>query len=336
MNLAGRAFPTALILAIAPLPVAAQTASVLLAEGLRAYQGLDFAAAAQLLRRALDPADSVPLAPQDRPGALMYLGAADLLREDRDQAVGTFRTLLLTNPRYRPDSLVFPPKITQVFAEVLQTTKAVGLTAPPEVRFSAGEGGVDVHVYATSRHSIEARVSSPRGSPVATLFQGEITDSVTLSWNGLDSTGQLVPAGTYRLVVTSLLVPHQVLRYVSLPLDLSTPPVDTIPWPSAPPPERSQWDLRFLVPGGVLGTALALPAALGAGGAKGLRISAGLLVAAAGVIAGRPHASAPDRQAQADWGGRLRAARQENQRRRARQGIVIRCGKPDAGEGAPQ
>ncbi|HXZ74989.1 MAG TPA: hypothetical protein VEH31_29540, partial [Streptosporangiaceae bacterium] len=315
MNLARRAFPTVLILAIVPFPAAAQTASLLFTEGLRAYQGLDFAAAAQLLRRSLDPEDSVPLAPPDRLRALMYLGTADLLRENRDQAVATFRTLLLTDPRYRPDSLVFSPKITRVFAEVLETTKAVGLAGPPEARFPAGEGGLDVRAYATSRHSIEARVSSALGNPVATVFRGEITDSVTLAWNGLDSTGHAVPPGSYRLVVTSSLVPDQVLRYVTLPLEVSTPPVDTLRWPTSPQPTRSEWDRRFLVPGGLLGTALAVPAALGAGGARGLRVGAGLVVAAAGVIAGRPHASTPDRQAQAEWRARLRTARQENQRR---------------------
>ena len=336
MNLAGRAFSTALILAIAPLPAAAQTANVLLAEGLRAYQGLDFAAAAELLHRSLEPEDSVPLAPPDRLRALMYLGAADLLRENRDHAVATFRTLLLTDPRYRPDSLVFSPKITQVFAGVLETIKAVGLAAPPEARFPAGEGSLDVRAYATSRHSIEALVSSARGNAVVTLYRGEITDSLTLAWNGLDSTGRTLPSGPYRLVVTSSLAPDQALRYVSLPLELSTTPVDTLPWPAAPLPARSRWDLRFLVPGGLLGTALALPAALGAGGAKGLRISAGLVVATAAVIAGRPHASAPDRQAQSEWRGQMRATRQENQRRRAHPEIVIRCGRADPREGAPQ
>ena len=335
MKPASRTLWICLLLALPTRPSAAQDASLLLAEGLRAYQGLDFAAATQLLRRSLDTADLAPLASPDRLQALMYLGAANLLQEDRDQAVATFRTLLLADPRYRPDSLVFAPKITQVFAEVLQTTKAVGLAAPAEARFPAGEDGLNVRAYATSRHSIVAWVSSARGSPIATLFRGEITDSATLSWNGLDSAGRAVPAGPYRLVVTSSLAPGQVLRHVSIPLELSLLAADTLRWPAAPQPGRSRWDLRWLVPGGVLGAGLVVPAALGAGGARGFRIGLGLSVATAAIVAGRPRASAPDRRAQAEWRGRLRAAQQENQRRRAQPPIVIRCGKPDSGEGAP-
>lgn len=336
MKTTDRALWTAVILTLAPIASAAQDANVLLTEGLRAYQDLDFAAAVQLLRRSLDPADTGALTRPDRLRALMYLGAAHLFREDRDQAVVTFRHLLLADARYRPDSLVFPPKVTQVFGEVLQTTKAVALAAPPEVRFPAGEQGFLVRAYATSRQTIEAGVASARGRAIATLFRGEISDSVTLSWNGLDSAGRAVPAGAYQLVIASSLVPGRVLRRVSLPLAVSIPSVDTVPWPPAPQAGRSGWDLRFLIPGAALGAALAVPAALGAGGAQGFRIAAGVSVTTAGIIAGRPRASAPDRQAEAEWRTGVRAARQENQHRRARPEMVIQSGKPEQREGAGQ
>ncbi len=177
---------------------------MLLSEGIRAYTDLDFAAAAQLLRRALDPADSARLSPSDRLRALMYLGAANVFREDHDEAVAVFRTLVLADPRLRPDSLVFPPRVAQTFAEVLQTTKAVGLVAPEEARFPAGSQGLAVRAYATSRHRIEAQVTAARGNAVATLYRGPIADSVTLAWDGLDSTGTRVAPGRYDLIVTSL------------------------------------------------------------------------------------------------------------------------------------
>ncbi len=336
MSPPGRLYWTALVLLLTPTPAAGQAASVLLSEGLRAYADLDFAAAAQLLRRALEPAEATALAPPDRLRALMYLGAADLFRDDRDQAVTAFRTLVLADPRFRPDNLVFPPKVTQAFDEVLQTTKAVGLAAPAETRFPAGADGLVVHAYATSRHRIDARVRSARGGAIATLYRGPITDSVALSWNGLDSAGTVVAPGHYDLLVTSSLAPDQVLRSVRLPLDLSARPVDTLPWPQAPQRQRFGWDLRFLVPGAVLGAGLAIPAALGVGGAKGARIAVGLVLGTIGVLGAMPHASAPPARAEAEWRTRLRAAQQENQRRRNRPEIVIRTGPPEPREGPPR
>lgn len=337
MKPAGPSLWTALVLAVVvSRSAAAQDANLLLTEGLRAYQGLDFDAAAQLLRRALDPGDSAALTPPERLRALMYLGAANLFREDRDQAVATFRTLLLTDPRYRPDSLVFPPRITQAFSEVLQTTKAVGLATAAEARFAVGDGALQMRAYATSRHNIEATVRSARGIVVATLYRGEITDSLTLSWNGRDSSGRSVAGGAYRLIVTSSVTPDQILRYVNIPLDVSVARADTLPWPTAPQAPPSRWNPAFLVPAGLLGTALTLPAALGAGGGKGIRIALGITVAAAGVFAGRPRVSTPSRRAQAEWRARLRATRQENQRRRGRLELMVRTGAPETREGPPQ
>lgn len=336
MNPPGRWYRTALLLLLLPAPAAAQAANVLLAEGLRAYTGLDFAAAAQLLRRALEPTDRVALAPADRLRALMYLGAANVFRDERDQAVAAFRTLVLADPRFRPDSLVFPPRISQAFSEVLQTTKAVGLVAPPEARFAAGSKGLEVHAYATSRHRIEARLTSQRGGTVATLYRGQIADSVTLSWNGLDSTGTAVAPGRYDLVVSSSLAPDQILRSVRLPLEISLHPTDTLPWPERPPRPPRRWDSRFLVPGAVLGVGFALPAALGVGGARTARITLGVAFGTIGLVGGWPRSPAVTTSAAAEWRSRLRAARQENQRRRNRPAIVIRTGTPEPREGPPE
>ena len=142
MTALGRVCRTALLLSLTSVPVGAQTENVLLTEGIRAYRDLEFAAAAQLLRRALEPTDAAGLSPADRLRALMYLGAAGIFREERDHAAATFRTLVLADPRFRPDSLVFPPRVTQVFDEVLQTTKAVALEAPQEARLPARAPGV--------------------------------------------------------------------------------------------------------------------------------------------------------------------------------------------------
>lgn len=329
----GRLVRTALLLlSLTPATAPAQTASVLLSEGIRAYRDLEFAAAAQLLRRALEPADARGLSPADRSRALMYLGAAEVFNQSRDQAVSTFRILVLADPRFRPDSLVFPPRVTEAFDEVLQTTKTVALVAPREAHFRPGEEGMAVRAYATSRHYIDARITSPQGDAIAILHQGQVTDSLVLAWNGLDSAGAVVPAGRYTMVVTSSLVPNQVLRSVRLPLNVALGAVDTLPWPAAPPPAADGWDLRFVVPGAVLGAGLAVPAALDAGGAKGVRITLGVAVATLGIVVGRRRPSRAA-TANADWKARVAATQQENQRRRARLEMVIRAGPLEFREG---
>lgn len=333
MTRLGRLLRTALLLSFTPVAAAAQTANVLLTEGIRAYRDLEFAAAAQLLRRALEPTDSRGLPPADRLRALMYLGAAGIFREERDQAAATFRTLVLADPRFRPDSLVFPPRVTQVFDEVLQTTKAIALTAPREARLRAGDEGFALRAYATSRHRIEARITSAQGAAIATLYRGQITDSVVLAWNGLDSAGTVVPQGRYSVVVASSLAPDQILRSVRLPLDISVRAVDTLPWPPAPAVPGATWDLRFLVPGAVLGAGFAVPAALGVGGAKGARITLGLTFGTIGIIGGRRPAAGPAAGADAEWRARVATVRQENQRRRNRPEMVIRTGPPEFREG---
>ena len=333
MTLQGHFCRTALFVSLMPVAAAAQRADVLLTEGIRAYRDLKFAAAAQLLRRALEAADTGGPSPADRSRALMYLGAAEVFAEERDHAVAAFRTLVLADPRFRPDSLVFPPRVTRVYDEVLQTTKAIALAAPREARLRAGDGQFTVHAYATSRHRIEARITSVEGHPVATLHRGPVADSVVLSWNGLDSAGSVVPAGRYTVVVTSSLTPDQDLRSVRLPLQVTHRSADTLAWPDAPAGTGGRWDARLLVPGAVLGAALIVPAVLGAGGAKGTRIGLGVAVGTVGIIGGRRPASGPSAVADADWRARVATVREENRRRRTAPELVIRTGPPEFREG---
>ncbi len=316
-----------------PIAASAQGTNVLLSEGIKAYRDLQFAAAAELLQRALDGTGRRALLPAERLRALMFLGATQEFRDDRNGALATFRTLVLTDPRFRPDSLVFPPRVTRIYADVLGTTKAVALLAPPEARIAAGTESFTVGAYATSRQDIDARVTLSDGVPVATLYHGTITDSLTLSWNGLDSAGTIVPAGRYQLVVVSLLGPDQILRSVRLPLEVSVPSLDTIPWPRAPARSPSRWDLRFLVPGAVLGAGFAVPALLG-GGARGARFTLGLAFGTIGVVGGHAGNKASSGMTRAEWRRRAAAVQQANARRRGKIEMVIRTGVPQRSEGA--
>jgi hypothetical protein len=315
---------TMFILAATPAALRAQ-ANVLFSEGIKAYQGLDFAAAAQLLRRALDTDGS--LSPADRHRAFMYLGAASVFRDEHSNAVDAFRTLVVADPRFRPDTLIFPPRVTEVYSEVLQTTKAVALLAPAATQFRARDETFTVRAYATSPHQIRARIETRDGALLAELYSGRIADSVTLTWNGLDTAGAVPATGSYRLVVTSLVTPDQALRSVSLPLDVRVEPPDTLPWPAASEVPRSGWDARFLVSGLVLGAGFAVPAALGAGGWRGPRIALGLAFGAAGLIGAARGAGHASPAAEAAWRNRLATVRAENARRREPM-ITLHTGAP--------
>src|SRR5437016_7232256 len=81
----------------------AQAASELLGQGVRAYQSLEYDAAAALLQQSLGRDATTGLADSLRARALTYLAATELFRQQRDSAVAAFRQLVMLNPRYRPD-----------------------------------------------------------------------------------------------------------------------------------------------------------------------------------------------------------------------------------------
>ena len=120
---------TALVAAATPRGLHAQAADELLAQGVRAYQGLEYDAAAGLLRRSLGLTGERPLVDSGRVRAYMYLGATEIFRGRRDSALTAFRRLVLLDPRYRTDQLVFPPEVTNTFDAVRRAVPAVTASA---------------------------------------------------------------------------------------------------------------------------------------------------------------------------------------------------------------
>ncbi|HEX9580325.1 MAG TPA: hypothetical protein VF970_04390 [Gemmatimonadales bacterium] len=323
-----RAAAALFLLVQAPPTAAQQTGRVLLAEGFAAYRDLEFAAAGRLIRRALEAQDRPPIAGAERASALMYLGASELLLGNRDRAVEVFRDLVLDNPTFRPDSLVFPPRIAVVFEETAHSTKGVAVTLPPEHRFAPGDSGFPITITVTSPHLVIATIVSPRGAPVRRLHDGTVADSIRLWWSGAGPTGTMAPAGHYRLEVVSLVTAESALRMVRVPIELSISPADTIPWPERPVPTVRQPDLRFLLPGLAAGLVLALPPLLGTVDGEGTRITLGAAVAAIGLAASLRTSRIPSAADQRAWAGTLASVREENTRRRVRAPVLVRVGTP--------
>lgn len=278
---------------ISPRELPGQASSATVAQAVRAYDDLEFDAAAGLLRRALGAQGKDALLPADRDRALMYLAATELLRENRDSARAAARRLVLTNPRFRPDDLVFPPQVLQLYAEVRRTTLVVTGMAPADTEFRPGVEALAVRLYPSAEHNVSAALVTPDGSVLRTLYRGPISDSLVVHWDGLDSTGTRLSGGRYAIMVSSFERGGggRVVRFLRLPLEVLQVTTDTL-LPPPPPadtllrPERQPVSpaLRVLAPGVVTGAAIAvLPQMMG----ENVEPSSGrLVVGGAAIVVG--------------------------------------------------
>lgn len=324
----------------------AQSSGDLFAQGLRAYRNLEFEVAAGLLRREAARLVATGAPATDRAKALVYLGAADLFRGRRDSAAAVFRRLIVLDPRYRPDQLVFPPDVTAVFENVRQATKTVLLVpSSPDTVITPGAGSWSAWLIASSFHTVEVTLRYEDGGPFRRLYDGPIGDSLNLRWDGLDPAGAPPAISRLLLRIASRSPTGQVTSIVQVPLALRANRLDTLPWPAPPAeslflPERatSRTAMRALAGGMLLsGAVVALPAVVG-----GRETSSGPRVAVAGTLGlaglvgfiahrpGRPlraniHAN---QERRAPWQQRLAAVKAENVRRAGDISLAIRTGEP--------
>ena len=325
---------------------AAQAAGSPFAEGIRAYQNLDFDQAATLLRRDLARASSAASSASERAQGLVYLGAADLFRGRRDSAVAVFRRLVQLDPRFRPDRLVFPPEVTGVFDSVRVDTRAVVLVTPPDTQISAGTGAFTFWVVASAFQTVEVTLRYQDGAPFRTLYAGPMGDSLHVQWDGLDAAGQLPPVSRVLLRVASRAPTGELTGIVQLPLDVRIVHVDTLPWPKPPAtavflPERSDSRpaLRALLGGLLLATTVAaLPSVVGGDRPSGSRLIVAGTVGFAGAVGyvlhrpGRPLAAniQANQALRARWQQSVAAAKAENVRRRDDVHLAVHAGEPTA------
>jgi hypothetical protein len=325
-------------------PAHAQSAPDVLARGIGAYNDLSLEDAAPLLRRSLQVEGGGALTTWERVRALTYLGATEVLRRSADSAVAAFQRLLFLDPRNRPDPLIFPPEVTDVFEAVLRQTKVVVARVPPEtdLQLSASDR-FSAWVFASSPHEFTAEVTYDDGRLARTLYTGPIGDSLGLQWNGRDETGQVVTSGRYLLNMISRDPAGRLIRLYRVPLDVDLRLRDTLPHPEPPAdsvllPEAytSRPGLEALFGGLAVGVAIvALPAAFSpeADLSNGRFAIAGALSLAgvAGFVTRRPgspiganiRANTGRRQA---WQDALLAVQEENAGRRRDVRLVIRSG----------
>ena len=155
----------------------AQSARELLGQGVRAYQALEYDAAAALLEESLGRDSAAGLADSLRARALTYLGATELFRGQRDSAVATFRHLVLLNPRYRPDELIFPPQVTNLFQEVRRATRAIAVAVPPVTELRTRIERFTARVLTSSLADVTVTLAREDGTLMRQLYSGPVADS---------------------------------------------------------------------------------------------------------------------------------------------------------------
>jgi len=331
----------------------AQAARDLVAQGVRSYRALEYDAAAALLRRSLAPDAAGTLSIPERAQALSYLGATELFRNQRDSAVAAFRDIVLLDPRYRPDELIFPPQVTNLFQEVRRATKAVVVAVPPVTEMRARLDRFAARLFSSALAEVSVTLVREDGTPVRELYTGPVADSLLVTWDGLTAAGVPAEDGRYVLRVTPRAGDADEPRGRQVALEVAQLPPDTLLWPApltTPPllPERTAGTpgVRPLAAGLLAAAAVVVlpsvvardahptPARFAVGAALGVSGLVGFITHRRGSpLAANMRANAPQRDA---WRRRLETVKTENVSRRATIRLVVRAAPPAVAErGAP-
>jgi hypothetical protein len=349
-----RSLGTALaILAGLAVPLSAQSVGSILGQGIRAYQALEYDTAAALLQQSLLQQPPLALADTQRARALSYLAATELFRGRRGAAAEAFRQLIQLDLRAGPDSLIFPPQVTNLFQDVRRATKVVRLEVPPVTELHARLEWFTARLLASSLAHVTVALVRSDGTPVRTLYDGPVADSLLVKWDGLTTGGTPPADGRYVLRVTPHAAAGEGARPVEAALDITQERPDTVPWPAPPTgpslrPERASSGpaLQSLAAGALAGAAVAVLPAVVARGASGTdaRFVVVTAVSVSGLvgflshppgraIAANVRANAAARDA---WQRRVDAVRAENGNRRTSAKLIIRAGPASVAEGGAQ
>ena len=331
-----------------------QSAGDLLRQGVRAYQALEYDAAAALLERSLARDSAAALADSLRARALTYLAATELFRGQRDSAIAAFRQLVLLNPRYRPDELIFPPQVTNLFQDVRRATRAIAVAVPPVTELRSRSDRLSVPVLASSLADVAVTLAREDGTEIRELYSGPVADSLLVTWDGLTAAGAPADNGRYVLRVTPRTPTADGPRARQVVLDVKRVVPDTLPWPpplTTPPllPERTSTGpaFRSLAAGLVAaGAVVALPSLMAQGKdatGRGARFAVGAAVGVSGFVgffARKPRpleANVRANTSQRDaWKKKLDAVKTENAARLRTMRLVVRAGPETIAERGSQ
>ena len=333
----------AIATATSPSTTSAQTASALVEQGIRAYAELEFEAAAASLRRALRATPGVEIDNEAYGRALIYLAATQYYRDDPDSTEALFEQLVLFDTRQRPDPLVFEPGVTDIFEAVRRETKALTVVVPDRTEIGVRSGNLPVTLHASSFIGTVVEIFDRDSALTRLVYDGPVSDSLAITWDGLDSLGTRPPDGNYTLAITSRRPGGAALRSTRIPLDLFTIQRDTLAHPPPPTdslflPERTgrSQAIETLLGGLLMGGAVMLfPSAMASDAdLMGTRFVVGGAMSVAGIVgfvtnrSGRvvPENVAANTALREDWDERVTTTVSENADRIASIRLVIEAG----------
>lgn len=336
---------TLIVLCLSPaIAPRAQGETDPLAAALTSFRNLDYDLAASRLRSALARTGATRLPDVDRARALMYVGATELFRGVRTSAADAFRSLLLTDPRYRPDQLIFPPEVVALFEETRIGVRAVGVAIAPSSDITVPTDRLPIKLFASTLHDIRVRVTTSLGAPERVLYEGVIGDSLLVVWDGREANGRAGAAGRYLLRITSRGPDGSGERELQVPLEVEHLRIDSLPWPDPPArsvlrPEtmvRANGMQQFLT--GLVGAVavVVLPSLVGATEGSSARYAVAGVIGASGIIglatASRPR-PVPENVAwngerRAEWARELARVRAANETRAGTVRLRVRAERP--------
>ena len=227
-----------LIVMLVMLPVkAAAQENAALVRARQAYENLDYQAAIQLAKRAL----SQQLASDELVETYEMLGFMYAALGSQEEAVESFRNLIMLDPDREPDQQRVSPSIIQMYATALGQVLVVRKVGVDSVSFVQGNGRVPLRFDVSQPAAVRVRAV---GNGLDLLIDSlSAAGAAGVFWSPVLEDGTPVPAGRYQLVVEAFARPEQYASQVLVEVRHGT--VDTLEHVSSLPGYDFQDEIEF-------------------------------------------------------------------------------------------
>ncbi len=231
--------PTAVLvvgLMVLPLQAAAQENGALV-QARQAYEDLDYRTAIQLAQRAVGQ----QLTSGELVEAYEMLGFMYAALGSTEEAVASFRNLIILDPNREPDAQRVSPTITQMYAVALAQVLVVRKVGIDSASFVAGQGMVPLRFDVSQPADVRVRaVGEGLDIPVDSL---SVAGAGGVFWSPVLEDGTPVPPGQYQLVVEAFARPEQYASQIMVEIRHGT--VDTLEHVSSLPGYEFQEELEY-------------------------------------------------------------------------------------------